>query len=620
MQAKWAALKECAPLTNGQIYNIMKLQPNKKIAPFFFLFTGLVVLFPGIANAWWSDEWAYRKKIILNTTENGAGIKEGLASVPILVRLHTGNFDFLSAKDNGADLRFINGDDTTPLKYHVEAYDALNELAVIWVQVPKLTPASNSEAIWLYYGNDSASAGDDVKGSYDVNQVAVYHFGGSDAPKDSTAYGNNATQSTITPTAASLIGPGATFNGTNAITIPATPSLAFSAEGGFTFSAWIKITAPQKNALLFSQNDGTSPMVIGIDQTRVYAGIPGTEARSNAELTLGTWHHLAVTAGKRLVLYVDGIEAAVVEVALPVLISNVTLGASYNGEMDEVKISNIARSADWIKTAARSEGVDAKLITYDVDEQNEGNDTSYFTTTMQSVTFDGWIVIAILMVMAAVSWVVMVNKAVVIGRMTKDNEKFIASFQKLAADPGLLDHDDDQDDLANKKSPFAAALFGAHDHYQSSPIYRIYHVGIQEIKHRFGKTDPRQIGKILSPQSIGAIRASLDAAMVRENQKLTSQMVLLTIAISGGPFLGLLGTVVGVMITFAAIAASGDVNVNAIAPGIAAALVATVAGLAVAIPALFGYNYLLSKIKNITADMQVFVDEFVHKVAENYGS
>jgi biopolymer transport protein ExbB len=95
-------------------------------------------------------------------------------------------------------------------------------------------------------------------------------------------------------------------------------------------------------------------------------------------------------------------------------------------------------------------------------------------------------------------------------------------------------------------------------------------------------------------------------------------MVLLTIAIAGGPFLGLLGTVVGVMITFAAIAAAGDVNVNAIAPGIAAALVATVAGLGVAIPSLFGYNYLASKIKELTTDMQVFVDEFVTRLAENY--
>jgi biopolymer transport protein ExbB len=110
----------------------------------------------------------------------------------------------------------------------------------------------------------------------------------------------------------------------------------------------------------------------------------------------------------------------------------------------------------------------------------------------------------------------------------------------------------------------------------------------------------------------------MDATLVRENQKLSNNMVLLTISISGGPFLGLLGTVVGVMITFAAIAASGDVNINAIAPGISAALLATVAGLAVAIPALFGYNYLLTRAKNVTANMQVFVDEFVARISEIY--
>jgi biopolymer transport protein ExbB len=92
--------------------------------------------------------------------------------------------------------------------------------------------------------------------------------------------------------------------------------------------------------------------------------------------------------------------------------------------------------------------------------------------------------------------------------------------------------------------------------------------------------------------------------------------VLLTISISGGPFLGLLGTVVGVMITFAAIAAAGDVNVNAIAPGIAAALVATVAGLAVAIPALFAYNWFAIQIKNISSDLAVFCDEFLTRSAE----
>ena len=123
----------------------------------------------------------------------------------------------------------------------------------------------------------------------------------------------------------------------------------------------------------------------------------------------------------------------------------------------------------------------------------------------------------------------------------------------------------------------------------------------------------------MNKRALISIQAALDAVMVREGQRLNAQMVLLTIAISGGPFIGLLGTVVGVMVTFAAIAASGDVNINAIAPGMAAALLATTAGLAVAIPALFGYNYLGSKVKELSADMHVFADEFLARMNEIYG-
>jgi len=147
--------------------------------------------------------------------------------------------------------------------------------------------------------------------------------------------------------------------------------------------------------------------------------------------------------------------------------------------------------------------------------------------------------------------------------------------------------------------------------YAHSTLYRLYATGEAEIAKRRA-----QGVQTLSGASLDAIKATLDAVQVRENHTLNARMVLLTIAISGGPFLGLLGTVVGVMITFAAIAAAGDVNVNAIAPGIAAALLATVAGLAVAIPALFGYNWLASRIKTISADMQIFVDEFITRAAE----
>jgi biopolymer transport protein ExbB/TolQ/biopolymer transport protein ExbD len=183
------------------------------------------------------------------------------------------------------------------------------------------------------------------------------------------------------------------------------------------------------------------------------------------------------------------------------------------------------------------------------------------------------------------------------------NGAFSESFRHLSADLVLLVNS------SNGVSPL-----GDQKVLRNSSLYRIFAIAAEEIRKR---TSNR---RALSAEAIESIRASMDAGLVRENQRLTRRMVLLTIAISGGPFLGLLGTVVGVMITFAAIAAAGDVNVNAIAPGIAAALVATVAGLGVAIPALFGYNWLLTRVKDVTATMQVFVDELVTKVAEAYAA
>jgi biopolymer transport protein ExbB len=217
----------------------------------------------------------------------------------------------------------------------------------------------------------------------------------------------------------------------------------------------------------------------------------------------------------------------------------------------------------------------------------------------------------VLMFMAAVSWVVMIDKALFVNRQSKANARFQKYFREIAEDFSVFDRGD-ANDISSLGGRIAA---GDRKVVRNSSLYRIYRIGAAEIRSRFADTTAP---KVLSAQSIAAIRATLDGGFIRETQRLNRLMVLLTIAISGGPFLGLLGTVVGVMITFAAIAASGDVNVNAIAPGIAAALVATVAGLGVAIPALFGYNYLTTRIKDLSADMQIFIDELTTKMAEFY--
>jgi biopolymer transport protein ExbB len=252
----------------------------------------------------------------------------------------------------------------------------------------------------------------------------------------------------------------------------------------------------------------------------------------------------------------------------------------------------------------------SKLIAYLNDEETSNWFSGYFAVILKSVTLDGWVVIGLLGIMALVSWTVMIDKASYLSRQSKANARFMEDFREQAGDLVALDRGYvDAEDSGAKVSRAARRM------RSNSSLYRIYRIGAQELARRFAG---REGARALSPHAVAAIRAGLDSGYLRETQRLNRQMVVLTLAISGGPFLGLLGTVVGVMITFAAIAASGDVNVNAIAPGIAAALVATVAGLGVAIPALFGYNYLITRIKDLTSDMQVFIDEFVARMAEAY--
>jgi biopolymer transport protein ExbB len=590
----------------------------KKILPLLFLF----LLLPQAAQAWWNGDWSSRKQITLDTTANGLPIKEEIANAVVLVRLHGGNFSFTDANVDGSDLRFIAEDDTTPLKYHVEKFDPTAEIALVWVQVPKLQPNSKERHIYLYYGNENATAAGDAKGSYDVNQTAVYHFDeGQGTPRDATAYDNHASQFDGTRIPGGMIGPGVAFDGKQSLVIPASPSMKLTGANGATVSLWVKPGAAG-NAPLVAIREAGKSLVVNMEGSTVYAKVEGPsgtiQTQPAGNLAPGSWHHVAVTVGKDLTVYVDGQAVGTTAAVLPDLQGEITVGKGFQGEMDELEFSNVARSADAIFVAAVSQGPNAKLLAYGADESNDsGGQGSYFGVILKSVTLDGWVVIAILIVMMVFSWMVMVSKALVIGKTAKDNQQFMEAFHKLkTSEMASLDTDDSKDDSDLKDSAVMMALFGKHDHYQSSSLYRIYHAGVQEVKHRFAGSNGTNV---LSPQSIQAIKATLDGTIVRENQKLNNLMVLLTIAISGGPFLGLLGTVVGVMITFAAIAATGDVNVAAIAPGIAAALVATVAGLAVAIPSLFGYNYLGSRIKNISADMQVFVDELVGRFAEAYG-
>jgi biopolymer transport protein ExbB len=567
----------------------------------------LLLLAPTLAQAWWNEEWSFRKKITLDTSAAAADTQEGVSEVPVLLRLHTGNFSFLDANESGSDLRFVGADDKTPLHAHIELWDPTNELALVWVRVPHLSAASAADYIWLYFGNKKASAEDDPKQRYDLNQTLVLHFNGTqDHPVDASGYANPIAESSALPIAQGPIDGAVSFNGNARVRIAANPVLKLNPQAGFTFSSWVRIAGPQAQAVLFNQADGV--ISIGIAGTKAVARVGSAQVQSAADLTPNTWHAVAVTLGAgKLTLYVDGKAVGQTASAVPDVGGDLLIGGGLNGDLDEIELSNIARAPDWIKATWAAQSAEAKLIRYGEDEQAAGGGHSYFKILLSAVTLDGWVVIGVLMLMMLVSFVVMIGKAVFVVRTDQANQRFLERFQQNPA--GMLDPA--HVTQSTQQQGGARTL-------QASSLFRLYRVGLRELGHRFELYKRAGQPQVLSAQAMGAIKASLDASMVREGARLNSQMVLLTIAISGGPFLGLLGTVVGVMITFAAIAAAGDVNVNSIAPGIAAALVATVAGLGVAIPALFGYNYLASRIKNISNEMAVFADELVTRMAEKY--
>jgi biopolymer transport protein ExbB len=594
---------------------------------------------PLSAYAWWNDEWTASKTLTLDTSPTGLDIKANIAEVPVLVRLHTGNFaDFLSVAEGGADFRFVAADGQTVLPHHIERFDSIDEIGLVWVRMPALGPGNPS--VSLYYGNADASNDSDPAGTYDGNQVLVYHFSDADgAVKDQTAKGNNPTRSSAEPVAASLIGGGVRFSGSNRIDVPNSPTLAVSPEAGWTASAWVKVGAEQADAHVLHAQDGGNSLILAVDGLTPYAAFVGNgktiATPRSATISAGAWHQLAmVVKGSRIELFVDGNSVGVVEGAITAMNPSLTIGAGpagngLAGEVDEVGISNNARAPEWLRTQARSQAPDSQYLRIgEAGDSGEAASQSYFTAILQNVTVDGWVVIGMLAVMGLVSWIVMVAKAGALRRTEQENRDFLKQFRGLPADhftdladknvAWLRDLAEEDDD--GKQAGFAArvmSLLGVQAR-AGSPLAEIYLIAVKEVRRRLSPA----VGAAgrLPRASIEAIRATLDGAMVRETQRLNGKMVLLTISIAGGPFLGLLGTVVGVMITFAAIAATGDVNINAIAPGIAAALVATVAGLAVAIPALFGYNWLGSRIKDQVANMHVFADEVVTRLSEEYSA
>lgn len=592
---------------------------------------------PAAEAPWWKPEWPLRKQLTLNLGKEGAPITDPVGTATVLVRLHEGNFQFLSAREDGSDIRFVAADGETVLSHHIEKFDGLLNEAFVWVKTPDVEPGTETK-LWLYYGNAQAGKEGSAPDSYRDEQQAVFHFGeASGMPSDSSKTGIQSEGAGV-PLGGALIGGGLRLTGQTAITLQPSPEWEWSAAAPLTWSAWIKPLVLQNDAVLFSRRDeGGAALVIGENQGVPYVEITngGNKQRSanGPPLTANVWRHLAVVAGSgKITLYLDGQFYSELAAPLPALKGAAVLGRDsagtapgFSGELDELQIAAAALPAGWLRLAAINQGTSAdagRLLVIGEDEvsgQKKGGHGSealehvmLFGDIARNMMFDGWIAIGVCVLMIITGWGVAVRKFGYLNSIQKGSDLFLQKWKELSSDLTALDHDNPE----SIKTLGGIADGRALRDLRRSPLYHLYHIGAEEIRHRV--SGDQKGNKGLSARSIQAIRAALDSGLVHESHRMNKGLIFLTISIAGGPYVGLLGTVVGVMITFAIIAKSGEVDVNSIAPGIASALLATVAGLIVAIPALFIYSYLSSRIKDLLSSMQVFIDEFIAKMAEFY--
>ena len=227
---------------------------------------------------------------------------------------------------------------------------------------------------------------------------------------------------------------------------------------------------------------------------------------------------------------------------------------------------------------------------------------SSFIFALKNLTLEGKMTFGILSVLSLVAWTVIVGKIFALRKQQRKADLFYDRFGETTDPLELVGRDDD---------------------FEGAPPYSVYDYGVRELqrlREKFGtgegKTNgsgPRLPGKVLA-----RLRASIERGMGEESARLSSGMVILALCISGGPFLGLMGTVIGVMETFSAVGQAGEANFAAIAPGVAGALLNTVLGLFVAIPALFAFNLLQRKIGALETDMGTFASELEGLLVMDY--
>ena len=239
---------------------------------------------------------------------------------------------------------------------------------------------------------------------------------------------------------------------------------------------------------------------------------------------------------------------------------------------------------------------------------------------IEKATTEGKITMGALVFVSLFSWSVIITKARQLYIARKWSRKFYEAYGTTRDPLDIRRKSEDYDGAP----AFELYVRGAEEvdyHLKNNPVTVEARVSVNsdpDIGH--GNTDmiARTRTTKISLASFEAVKVVLEEAAAAEAMALEKGMIVLSTAVAGGPFIGLLGTVWGVMETFSGIARANSASLTAMAPGVAGALICTVIGLLVAIPAMFAYNFMVTNIRHLTQELDGFASRYANQLEHKY--
>jgi biopolymer transport protein TolQ len=206
------------------------------------------------------------------------------------------------------------------------------------------------------------------------------------------------------------------------------------------------------------------------------------------------------------------------------------------------------------------------------------------------------VVLTVLAVFSVICWALIVEKWWEFRRIRRESERFLRAFREARR--------------------FSVAYTAAKK-YRESPLAQVHMAAAQELASMLGGVEiaDRVLEESedgLGPDRLDGINRAMRRVASAEVARMERYLPFLATTASSAPFIGLFGTVWGIMTSFQGIGAQGSANLAVVAPGISEALIATAAGLGAAIPAVIGYNFFVNKVKRWAGEMDGFALELLN--------